>query len=96
MLVRRLCRPSAKPLAVILLAENQTELQELVALECWLEDFRVILIVPDSAPETITAGHRLRPRYLSYADRDFADVASVVARLMESKEQVLGKSAPNS
>ena len=94
-LVRRLRRPSVKPLAVILLAENQTELQELVALECWLEDFRIILIVPDTAHETMTMGHRLRPRYLSYVHKDFSDVASVIARLSKSQQQISDESVPH-
>jgi hypothetical protein len=94
LLIRRLRRPSKRPLAIILLAETQTELQEVLALACWLEDFRVILIVPDSTPETITSGHRLRPRYLTYADGDFSDVASVVEKLVHSNQKLGGAPIP--
>ena len=44
---------------------------------------RLILILPDREKGTISKGHLFRPRYLTYADGDFLDVAAVLAKMID-------------
>jgi len=43
---------------------------------------RIILILPDEDNETITMGHTLFPRFSTYADSDFKDVAAVLKKMI--------------
>lgn len=70
-----------KPHAAILLAADTAELKRILALDKLLADMRIVLILPDRRKESVSAGHRLRPRYISYVDGDFEDVAAVVKRM---------------
>lgn len=73
---------------VILLASSKVELHylNLVSLRNLLSDMRIVVILPDSKPDTIAKGHILRPRFLSYCDGDFQDVAAVLSRMIENIE----------
>jgi len=51
-------------------------------LSDWLWDTRIILILPDRDRETITNGLKLRPRFFTYADEDFGEVAAVLAKML--------------
>jgi len=66
----------------VILAAGRKELGELLSLGLMLEGLRVILIIPDADPQTISQGHRLRPRYISLIDSDFQDVAAVLRRIL--------------
>ncbi|MEW6672768.1 MAG: hypothetical protein AB1427_13770 [Thermodesulfobacteriota bacterium] len=72
-----------KPNAAILLASNTTELKRIITLGKLLTDTRVLLVLPDRRKETVAAGHRLRPRYISYADDGFEDVVAVVKQILK-------------
>ena len=52
-------------------------------MEKLLTDMRILLILPDRNKETVSAGHRLRPRYMSDADSDFEDVVAVVKQIFK-------------
>lgn len=67
----------------VLLAQNKHELLELALLKDFLEDVRIILILPDRENETVSKGHKLRPCFLSYIDSDFKDVASVLEKILK-------------
>ena len=43
---------------------------------------RIILIAPDREKGTIAIAHRLRPRLLTYIDSDFADVFTVLTKII--------------
>ncbi|MEW6266513.1 MAG: hypothetical protein AB1641_25860 [Thermodesulfobacteriota bacterium] len=75
-------RPGNDERLVIILALTQEEFHEVHTLRPWLSDVRLILVLPDSDRETIRAGHMLRPRFLSYAQSDFQDVAAVLAEML--------------
>jgi len=72
-----------KPNAAVLMATNVKELKRIITLEKLLTDTRILLILPDRNKETVSAGHQLRPRYMSYADSDFADVVAVVKQILK-------------
>ncbi len=62
--------PRNMSLAVIL-AARQKELFDLLLIRDCLEDIPLILILPDRESETISKGHKLYPRFISYLDSDF-------------------------
>jgi hypothetical protein len=68
----------------VLLAADTADLAHLVSLQDVFADFRIILIVPDSERDTIAQAHTLRPRFLTYADSNFEDVAMVLAKMIEN------------
>jgi hypothetical protein len=68
--------------AVILNVSKQT-LITLLPIKDLLEDTNLILILAERDEETVALGHRLRPRFITYADSDFLDVASVVMKMKE-------------
>jgi len=72
----------------ILLASSKVELHylNLISLRNLLSDMKIIVILPDSSPDTVARGHILRPRFLSYGDGDFQDVAAVLSRMIENME----------
>ena len=65
----------------VLFAENMKELLDLISIRDLLDDIGIILILPDDKKETISAGHRLWPRYISYTDSNFKDVAAVLNKM---------------
>jgi hypothetical protein len=73
---------------VILLASSKVELHylNLVSLRHLLSDMKIVVILPDSNTDTVAKGHILKPRFLSYCDGDFQDVAAVLSRMIENME----------
>ncbi len=67
----------------ILLASEPKDLQALLSIREWIADLRLILILPDREKGTISKGHLFRPRYLTFADGDFLNVAAVVAKMID-------------
>lgn len=66
----------------VLFPSNPNELAKLVALKHLLFDLQIILILPNGKSTTLSHGHALRPRFISYADSDFSDVAAVSDKLL--------------
>ncbi len=84
-LSRKLCRPNTtrKETIAVLFTIDGKDLVDLLSIRDLLDDIGIILILPDDKKETISAGHRLRPRYISYADGNFKDVAAVLRKMLE-------------
>lgn len=70
-----------QPILVLLLKDNNEICRAILRKEL-LHDIRIILILPDRSDETISAGYKLHPRFISYADSDFKDVAAVLKRMI--------------
>ena len=47
-----------------------------------LMDHKVILILPEAEPEMVAMGHALRPRFITYNDGDFLEMAAVLRQLL--------------
>ena len=96
-LSRGLRQPRNEADIAILLASSKVELYCLnfISLRNLLSDMKTIVILPDSKPDTIAKGHILRPRFLSYCDGDFQDVAAVLSRMIENIETDKGKGNVN-
>jgi hypothetical protein len=76
-------RPLLGRAIAVLLAASREDLSGLLSISDLLHDILVILILPDREGDTISTGHKLYPRYLTYADVDFADVADVLGKMLE-------------
>lgn len=67
---------------VVFHAGSKKHLQQIAALQNLLMDHKIVLILPDAKPETIELAHTVRPRFITYADSDFLDMASVLRRML--------------
>jgi hypothetical protein len=80
----RLSVPLAKykSVVVVISAENWEDLMNIVSIEHLLRDTRLLLILPNRRKETISLGHRLRPRFVTYKDSDFRELVSVIRKMV--------------
>ena len=67
----------------VLVAASFDDLSGLLAIRDLIADTRSILILPDRKSKTISCGHRLYPRFISYAGGNFMDVAAVLKKMLE-------------
>jgi len=81
-LSQRLHRPSFDLSVVILFCCSKDDLMDVLTLQNLLKDVRIILILPDDDDDTLAKGHALGPRFLSYRDQGFHDVAGVLSRMI--------------
>jgi len=81
-LARRLRRPRNGLEIAVILAAGRKDIQELQSFDQMLERLRLILILPDSDPQTISQAHSFRPRYITNIDSDFQDVAAVLKKML--------------
>jgi hypothetical protein len=77
----RLRHPTGNEDIVLLCASTFKDLDELISNCYLLNNLRLILILPDRETETVARGHLLRPRFMSYPDNDFSDVALVLKKM---------------
>lgn len=84
-LLERLKRFSHTIEVAILFAYSKDALSNILSVKELLEDVRIILILPDRLPETISKGHLLRPRFMTYADSDFEDVKAVLIKMLKHR-----------
>jgi len=85
-LSRRL-RRSLDPLIIVLLITRREDLDAIMGLRELLNDRRLILILPDDNPDELTMAHALRPRFITYRDRDFLDVSAVLGRMIALQDR---------
>ncbi len=80
-LSRRIKKSSYDLDIAVLLAGSKKELSDILSIRNQLLDLRIVLILPDREEKTITQGHTLYPRFLSYVDSDFKDLQAVVNKM---------------
>jgi hypothetical protein len=73
----------------ILVAANRKEVEILADMADMFENIQVILVLPDEDKETVSKGHLLRPRFLTYVDDDFMDIAAVLAKILNFRMHVM-------
>jgi hypothetical protein len=71
----------------LLLASNRKDLSAVQSIRSLLSDAPVIVVLPDRDTDTITQGHRLRPRFLTYIDSDFVELAGVLVKMAKASAQ---------
>jgi hypothetical protein len=84
-LSRWLRQPRTDLDVAVLMVSNRMELHDLIALRNLLWDIKIILILPESEPDTIAEGHILRPRFLIDCHSNFYDVAAVLKRMIKNR-----------
>lgn len=82
-LSQRLKNPFQTGSVVVLAPGSRQDLQEILSRRDLLRDLRVIIIIPDREVETIAIAHQLRPRYLTYLNESFGDLAAVLAKMVK-------------
>lgn len=80
---RRLTKPRDGVNIAVLLASTRQDLEGLLTLADPYWELRIILILPDREGETISKGHSLRPRFLTFSDSNFEDVEAVLRKMLE-------------
>jgi hypothetical protein len=83
-LYKRLHQPKNDFQIAVLTASSDEELEEILTIQELLSDIRIILVLPDRTPDTISKAHRLAPRFLTYLDSDFREVKAVLNKMLES------------
>jgi hypothetical protein len=68
-------------LPILLVVKDREELEELILLEPWLLEQRLLLVLPDANPSSLAQGHTLHPRVLFSQPVVPEEVASVLARM---------------
>ncbi len=71
-----------KDTVAVLITEKRDELFQLNSILGLLRKARVILILPDREPETVSIGYKLEPRFLSYIDSDVSEVSAVLNKML--------------
>ena len=69
-------------LILVLFLKDNNDICQAILSKDLLHDIRIILILPNRSDETISAGYKLHPRFISYTDSDFKDVAAVLKRMI--------------
>lgn len=82
----RLRLPLSDKLMAVLLPADIGELTHIISLKVLFGDMPIILILPDRGKNTVTMGYKLRPRFITYADSDFLDVAAVLMKMKSKME----------
>ena len=84
-LKERLLQPINAVTIAVVIAGNSDELLNLLSLSDLLHlKVQLILVLPDSKPETIHIGWKFHPRLLSYNNGDFHEVHAVMAKMFEN------------
>ena len=79
---RRFTQAGSSNAVTVLLIASRHELENIVQYADLLCDQKIILVLPDRAQDTLSMGHALYPRYISYTDSDLQDVTSVLRKLI--------------
>jgi hypothetical protein len=80
---RRLRLPTSDVSIFVFLTKNKAELFDLILIKKMLLNLRILLILPDGDNDTITMGHTLFPRFLTYTDSDFKDIEAVLKKITQ-------------
>jgi hypothetical protein len=86
-LLERLRHPLNDPTIAVLVADSRERLEELLVLRHLFRNVRVILVLPDRESGTISKGHDLHARFLTYIDSDPVEVALVLSKIAEQRRQ---------
>ena len=85
-LARRLRQPVGDVNMAVLLAATWEDLSQILSVCDLLCYVRIMLILPDQEEDTIAKGHSLQPRFVTYADSDFLDVAAVLGKILRRSD----------
>ncbi len=75
---------------LVLFIVDREALDEMLSIKGVLRQHKIILILPDSEPKTVSKGHSLYPRFVAYLDGDLGHVALVLAKMAAQRQQRAG------
>ena len=87
-LSQRLREPADGQRIVVLSASNQQDLSSIQSIRDLLSDDPIIIVLPDRKADTVSMGHSLHPRFLTYSDSDFVELAGVLGKMLKSPDFV--------
>jgi hypothetical protein len=80
-LSRRLRDPLDNRAVAILRPNSREDLSSIHSIQHLLRDIQIVLLAPDSSPETMAMAHQLRPRFLTYINSDFEELSAVLRKM---------------
>jgi hypothetical protein len=86
-----LLKPEYDLFAAILVVSSRHDLLDLLSIAELLHSVRMILILPDWEQETISIGHALRPRFLTWPAWNPNEVIAVLAKMLGNAEKCQSK-----
>mgnify|MGYP001094117942 CR=1 FL=1 len=81
----RLRPPNLEALVALFVPSGKADLEELVSLADFLNGIPVLIILSDRDPKSIAIAHRLRPRFVTFAGDDLAEVLSVINKMGKAR-----------
>ncbi|MCE5249873.1 hypothetical protein LLG96_06595 [bacterium] len=77
-----LCRPLYYDTAIgVFFITDHHELSEIMELQALFRNIRLIVLLPDRQKETITKGHTLHPRFLSFVDNNHSEILAILEKM---------------
>lgn len=73
-----------QPAITVLVVRDRDELEGLLSMRTALRDTRTVLVLPDRRTDTISRGHYLEPRFMTYLDQKPEEVAAVLIKMVKT------------
>jgi hypothetical protein len=89
-LLARLNQPNWGNNIVLLFVNDMEEFYQILPMKRLLIDTRIIIVLPERSEKALSAAYKIYPRFISYQDSDFNDVAVVLRRMIN----LAGKKIP--
>jgi hypothetical protein len=82
-LLQRLRRPRGNLEIGVFSIGSVAELDLLLSIKDLLTDMRLVLLLADNDPQTLSKAHALAPRFISFIDAGIEPLVSVVEKMLE-------------
>ena len=86
-LSKRLSQVDCGQAIVVLITNDRQDLIYLRSMIRLLRKARVLLIIPNSEPETVRIGYKLEPRFLSTGPENFSEIRAVLRNMLEGEKE---------
>ena len=86
-LSERFRSPMTDRAAIVFVAESREQLERFVAMGDLVSNVPILLVLPDRRKATISTGHKLYPRFVTYVDSYFSDIVSVPDKLIHHVDE---------
>jgi hypothetical protein len=80
----RLCKPGSSDRVLILCPKNKKEMEKVISLLDILSGAKIILVLPKRDRDFLKLAYRIFPRFMAFADEDFASITMVLKKMCGS------------
>jgi len=80
----RLCKPGSSDRVLILCPKNKKEMEKVISLLDILSGAKIILVLPKRDRDFLKLAYRIFPRFMAFADEDFANITMVLKKMSVS------------